>query len=137
MSATALHLGTRMHAVRMRRFALAATAYGLCLPLMGIAAALGLVPLHVVFEIAAIALAVNAVVYSLFRSGRNERFVDPSLTWLQIVLATLVVMYATYHFDSNRAAALMICLVVLSFGAFRFSTREFMLASGLVLAAYA
>jgi diguanylate cyclase (GGDEF)-like protein len=126
-----------MHAVRMRRFALAATAYGLCLPLMGIAAALGLVPLHVVFEIAAIALAVNAVLFTLFRTGRNERFVDPSLTWLQIVLATMVVMYATYHFDSNRAVALMICLVVLSFGAFRFSTREFMLASGLVLAAYA
>jgi diguanylate cyclase (GGDEF)-like protein len=67
----------------------------------------------------------------------NERFDDPSLTWLQIALATLVVMYATYHFDSQRSLPLMILLVVLSFGAFRFTTREFLLAAGIQLAAYA
>jgi diguanylate cyclase (GGDEF)-like protein len=137
MSAAALHLGSRMHAVRMRRFALAATAYGLCLPLMGIAHLLGLVAFAVVVQIAAMAIVFNVGLYLVFRTGANERFVDPSLTWLQIVLAMLVVMYATYHFDSNRTVALMICLVVLSFGAFRFSTREFLLASGMMLAAYA
>ena len=31
----------------------------------------------------------------------------------------------------------MVCLLVLSFGAFRFTTREFLLASGFVLAGYA
>jgi diguanylate cyclase (GGDEF)-like protein len=127
----------RVHAVRMRRFLLAAAAYGMCLPLLAIANALGLVSLSVVFQIAGAAVAVNVVLYAIFRTGYNERFADPSLTWLQIMLAIGVVMYATYHFDSNRGLALMIVLVVLSFGAFRFTTRDFVLASLLTLAAYA
>jgi diguanylate cyclase (GGDEF)-like protein len=121
----------------MRRFLLAASAYGICLPLLVIANALGLISPWVVFEIALVAVTVNVVLYVMFRTGWNERFADPSLTWLQIMVAIGVVMYATYHFDSNRGLTLMIVLVVLSFGAFRFSTREFMLASLLTLAAYA
>jgi diguanylate cyclase (GGDEF)-like protein len=125
------------HAVRLRRFFLAASAYALCLPLLGIAHALGLVPMRIVVQISAAAVAVNVVLFVLFRGGWNERFADPSLTWLQIVLAALVVMYAAYHFDSQRSLPLMILLVVLSFGSFRFSTREFLLAAGVLLAGYA
>jgi len=126
-----------MHAVRMRRFLLAASAYAMCLPLLLIANLLGLVQIRVVAEVALVALAVNVVLFVIFRSGYNERFEDPSLTWLQIILAIGVVMYAAYHFDSNRVIPLMITLVVLSFGAFRFTTRQFIMASLLVLAAYA
>jgi predicted signal transduction protein with EAL and GGDEF domain len=77
------------------------------------------------------------VLYFLFHSGLNERFEDPSLTWLQVVIGTLVIMYVAYHSDSNRGIPLMLSLVVLAFGTFRFSTREFLVASGLVLAGYA
>jgi hypothetical protein len=137
-AAAALQFGVgSKHAVRMRRFLLAASAYALCLPLLGIAHALGLVPLRIVTQIGAVAVTVNVVLFVLFRSGWNERFADPSLTWLQIVLAALVVMYAAYHFDSQRSLPLMILLVVLSFGSFRFSTREFLLAAGVLLAGYA
>ena len=50
---------------------------------------------------------------------------------------TTVLMYVVYHFDHDRGLALMMCLVILAFGTFRFNTRQFMLAAGLVLAGYA
>jgi len=125
------------HGVRVRRFLLAASAYGCCLPLLAIAHLLGLVPLKTVLEIAAAMLVTNVALYSLFHTGLNERFRDPSLTWLQVLSATAVLMYAVFQFDQERGLALMMCLVVLAFGTFRFSTREFFIAAGVVLAGYA
>jgi diguanylate cyclase (GGDEF)-like protein len=136
-AAAALYVGDGKNAVRMRRFLLAASAYAICVPLLGIAHALGLVPMRVVSEVAIVAVAVNVVLFALFRSGVNERFDDPSLTWLQILCAGFVVLYAAYHFDTQRSLPLMILLVVLSFGTFRFSTREFLVAAGALLAGYA
>jgi len=121
----------------MRRFLLAASAYATCLPLLAIAHGLGLAPMSVVLQVGVAAFVVNAVLFVIFRSGWNDRFDDPSLTWLQILLAAFVVMYAAYHFDSQRSLPLMILLVVLMFGTFRFTTREFMVATGILLAGYA
>jgi diguanylate cyclase (GGDEF)-like protein len=137
MSAAALYSGGSKHAVRMRRFFLAASAYATCLPLLAIAHGLGLAPLSVVVQVSVAAVLVNAILFVLFRSGWNERFADPSLTWAQVFLAGFVVMYAAYHFDSQRALPLMILLVILMFGTFRFTTREFLLAAGVLLAGYA
>jgi len=123
-------------AVRLRRFYLAASAYAVCLPLLAIARALDLVPLVPTLAVAGLMVAVNAVFLVVLRTGLNERFTDPSLTWAQVVAAIVVLMFAVYHFDKERGIALMMCLVVLAFGAFRFSTREFMVASGIVLAGY-
>ncbi len=123
--------------VRLRRFYLAGAAYGVGVPMLLIANVLGLVALAPVIEIVALMAFANAVVYALLRSGVNERFTDPSLTWLQIVLAIFVLMVCVYHFDKERGVALMMCLVILAFGSFRFTTREFFTASGVVLAGYA
>jgi diguanylate cyclase (GGDEF)-like protein len=125
------------HSVRVRRFLLAAGAYGACLPLLAVAHALGLVEARTVIEVGGAMIAVNLAIYLLFHTGLNERFRDPSLTWMQMVTAIAVLMYAVYHFDQERGLALMMCLVVLTFGTFRFSTREFFTAAGLVLAGYA
>jgi diguanylate cyclase (GGDEF)-like protein len=125
------------HAVRVRRFLLAAGVYAACVPLLFIAHALELIPLATAIEVSAMMLGVNAAVYVVFHFRWNERFRDPSLTWFQIASGIAVLMYGVYHFDHERGLALMMCLVVLSFGTFRFSPREFVLASGLVLAGYA
>ena len=125
------------HAVRVQRFLMAAAAYSVCVPLLAMAHLLGLIPVRHVVEITAAMLAANVAIYFLFHTGLNERFRDPSLTWLQTMSATLVLMYAVYHFDRERGLALMLCLVVLAFGAFRFTTREYFTATGVVLAAYA
>jgi diguanylate cyclase (GGDEF)-like protein len=88
--------------------------------------------------LAAIAMivAVNGGLYAMFMTRLNERLADPSLTWPQIMLGNGVLMYVVYHFDHDRGLALMLCLVILSFGTFRFNTRQFLLASGFVLASY-
>ena len=127
----------RLHAVRVRRFYLAAAAYGICAPLFVVAHLLGLVSFPAMVQIIAIGIAVNVGLYVTFMKRWNERFEDPSLTGLQMALAIGLVMYAVYQFDRDRGLALMICLVVLSFGAFRFTTRQFLVSTGMVLAAYA
>ncbi len=128
MTAATLHLGNSKQAVRLRRFLMAAAAYGVCIPLLAFANWLGFIPLR------AVSVAIGAL---LFRTNLNERFKDPSLTWLQTVAATVVLMYIVYHADLDRGLALMMCLLVLAFGAFRFTTREFLNAAGIVIAAYA
>ena len=137
MTVAALQHPRSKQAVRVRRFLLAAGAYAACVPLLAVASLLGMIPARHAIEIVIAMAAVNAALYFLFRAGLNERFADPSLTWLQTLAATAVLMLAVYHFDRERGLALMMCLVVLAFGTFRFSTREFFTAAGVVLAGYA
>jgi diguanylate cyclase (GGDEF)-like protein len=125
------------HAVRVRRFFLAAAVYAACLPLLFIGATLGLITTPHAFETALAIVAVNAAIYLLFRTRLNDRFADPSLTWLQVSCGIALVMLASFHFEAERGVALGVCLVVLTFGTFRFSTREFITAAGIVLAGYA
>ncbi len=124
-------------AVRLRRYHLAAAAYAVCMPLLWIGSVLGLIEARAAWTVAGLMVAVNAAIYALFRTHLNERFGDPSLTWLQVIAANLVLMVAVYHLDQNRSIALMISLVILAFGVFRFTTREFVTAAGVVLASYA
>ncbi len=123
--------------VRLTRYLMALGAYAVCVGLLGIAHALGLVPARPAIIAGIAMLVANAVVFALIRSGLNERFADPSLTWLQVICAIAVIMYVTYYSDHDRGVPLMVSLLVLSFGAFRFTMREFLLASGIVLAGYA
>jgi diguanylate cyclase (GGDEF)-like protein len=123
-------------ALRIRRFLMASASYVAGVALMGLAYAFGFVALRPALAIAGVALAVNAGIYLLFRTRLNLRFKDPSLTWLQIVLATSTVMASVFVLDQGRAAALILCPVIMMYGVFRFSTREFMVASAFVLTSY-
>jgi diguanylate cyclase (GGDEF)-like protein len=124
-------------AVRTQRFFLAAAAYGVSGVLLAIAYHLRLIAAGPAIAAAVLMVAVNVAVYLALRFGLNERLVDPSLTWVQIAAGVGVLMFVTYHFDRDRGLALMVSLLVLSFGAFRFNTREFLRAAGLVLVGYA
>ena len=124
-------------AVRMRRFVMASASYLAGIPLLLLAHALGFVALAPALAIIAAVLVVNAGLYLLFRTGVNLRFADASLTWPQIIVATTLVMASAYALDHERGAALVLCPVLLTFGMFRFTTRQFMAASGFVLASYA
>src|SRR4029453_11323795 len=123
-------------ALRIRRFLMASASYVAGVALMGLAYAFGFVALRPALAIAGVALAVNAGIYLLFRTRLNLRFKDPSLTWLQIVLATSTVMASVFVLDQGRGAALILCPVIMMYGVFRFSTREFMVASAFVLTSY-
>jgi diguanylate cyclase (GGDEF)-like protein len=82
-------------------------------------------------------VAVNLGFYVVFRSGLNMKFADPSLTRAQVLTAVTVLMFAVYSFDEGRAMVLNLALVVLTFGVFRFTTREFVRTALWILAGYA
>ncbi len=123
--------------VRTRRFLLASSVYAVSLPLLYFAHVIGLIAFAPMLVAAFAMLGVNAALYLMFRSGANERFADPSLTWLQTVAASVVLLYVVYSFDRERNLALFMCLVVFLFGAFRFTAREFFMAVLQFLAGYA
>src|SRR5262245_55036350 len=123
-------------AVRLRRFVMASASYLAGIPLLFLAYKLGFVELAPALAIIAVVVAINSCLYILFRSGMNLRFADPSLTWPQIIAATTMVMVSAYTLDADRGAALVLCPVLLTFGMFRFTTRQMLAASGLVLTGY-
>ncbi len=129
--------GRNRQQVRWRRFVLGAAAYAISLALLVIAHGLQLIALGPTLGAAAAMLAVNAAFMAAFRTDFNERFHDPSLTWPQVLAGTAILMFVVYHFDRDRGLAAMTIMLVLSFGAFRFNTRQFMTAAGVALAGYA
>jgi diguanylate cyclase (GGDEF)-like protein len=124
-------------AARVRRFFLASATYLAGMPLMLLAHALGFVALVPALVTIFAIVAVNVGFYLLFRTRLNLRFADPSLTWPQMMAATAMVMASAFALDQDRAVALICTPVLLMFGVFRFTTRQFMAAAGLVLACYA
>jgi diguanylate cyclase (GGDEF)-like protein len=129
--------GDPRQSVRLRRFLLATVIYGVCLPLLMLACLFGMVARDPALLIAGLMVAVNLGFYLTFRTGLNLRFEDPSLTRAQVVAANAVLMFAVYSFDQGRAMVLNLALVILTFGVFRFTTREFVRTSLQILAGYA
>jgi len=129
--------GNPRQSVRLRRFLLASATYAICVPLLGLAYAFKLIALGPALLVTAAMAAVNLGFYLAFRTGLNLRFEDPSLTRAQVFLANAVLMFAVYSFDQGRAIVLNLAMVILTFGVFRFTTREFVRTALLILASYA
>ena len=123
--------------VRWRRFVLGTAAYGISLVLLFIAHALDLIALQPTLITAALMIVVNGAFMVAFRTDFNKRFDDPSLTWPQVLAGTAILMFVVYNADRERGLAAMTIMLVLSFGAFRFNTRQFLTATGIALAGYA
>jgi diguanylate cyclase (GGDEF)-like protein len=124
-------------AVRTRRFVMASASYVAGIALILLAWRLGFVQSRAMLAIIGLVLIVNGGVYLLFRTRANLRFADPSLTGPQIALATSMVMASAFALDQGRAAALILCPVIMMYGMFRFTRRQFMAASAFMLASYA
>jgi GGDEF domain-containing protein len=129
--------GDPRQSVRLRRFLLASATYAICLPLLLLAWVLGMIEREPALLVAAAMIAANLGFYAVFRSGLNMKFADPSLTRVQVLAAVTVLMFAVYSFDDGRAMVLNLALVVLTFGVFRFTTREFVRTALWILAGYA
>ncbi|WP_165443856.1 sensor domain-containing diguanylate cyclase [Pseudomonas jilinensis] len=74
--------------------------------------------------------------YWLIRSGRNLRYRDPSLTSGQIIVATLLLTYLLAYLGSFRGSLIMVYPIILMFGVFQLSRREFLSHSLLALTGY-
>lgn len=81
-------------------------------------------------------LSCNGLVYTLIRSGYNKKFRDPSLTLLQMVIATFWVMVIAYYADAMRPLVLLTYLVVFIFGLFRLDVWQFLFLSAFAVINY-
>lgn len=81
-------------------------------------------------------IATNVVFYFLFRTGLNRRFKDPSLTMLQMTLATVWTMVMAYCLDQGRGIMLLLYMVVFTFGTFKLNFRQFCILSAIALTGY-
>ncbi len=129
--------GDPEQAERLRRFMLASAAYAICIPLVWLASKFNLIAREPAWMLVAMMVVVNLGLYTVFRAGLNRKFTDPNLTWAQVFVGNVVVMYAVYSFDQGRAVVLNLSLVVLTFGVFHFTTREFVKTALQILAGYA
>jgi len=82
-------------------------------------------------------LATNIILYAMIRTGLNKRFKDPSLTLLQIVIATFWAMVIVYYANSFRSEVLLLYMTVFMFGLFRLNARQFLFLSVFAVASYA
>jgi diguanylate cyclase (GGDEF)-like protein len=126
----------KTQAIRISRFLMSATAYVLSFFLVCLSYWLGYLEGWVV-AVVAVAICINCcVLYAWIRSGLNLRMADPSLTMIQMFVATLVIMVSIYNANHVRGPFLIIYLIVFLFGIFRLNTRQFMALTVFVLLSY-
>jgi diguanylate cyclase (GGDEF)-like protein len=82
-------------------------------------------------------IACNLLIYTLIRSGYNKKFKDPSLTLLQMIIATFWVMVIAFYADSMRSLVLLTYFVVFIFGLFRLNVWQFLFLSAFAVVNYA
>ncbi|SMQ30870.1 diguanylate cyclase (GGDEF) domain-containing protein [Pseudomonas helmanticensis] len=118
----------------LKRFALAAATYGLALLLLWLAFFTG----HYDQTLSSVAIGSALVVISqaslfvLFWTGRNQRFADPSLTEVQVLLGLGWQTWLIAHLDEARGAFLVFYVLILLFGLFHLSRRAFIRCALLV-----
>ncbi len=125
--------------LRIKRFMMAAASYVMWLALSYLCVYQGLAraPLGVFFVSTMIIIVLNTGIYFIFRTGLNKRFNDPSLTLLQMMIATVWCMVIVYYADKARSIMLILYLVVFVFGLFRLRVKQFLFLSVFAVANYA
>ncbi len=123
-------------ALRLSRFFISLGIYTLNVSLSYLAYKTGLMGLTVLYWNLIIILVFNTILYIIFRSGLNLRLKDPSMTSIQICLASIVVMYAIFFVHEARGILCSVYILILLFGTFRLDTRQFLEVSCFILMTY-
>ncbi|KUG23616.1 hypothetical protein ASZ90_006602 [hydrocarbon metagenome] len=123
-------------ALRLRRFFVTFVIYALNISISCFAYLAGIIDLQALYGLGIILLAINVVMFIIFRTGLNLRMSDPSLTTIQMCVAILVVMYAMYYGYKAQSLLFSIYILILLFGIFRLYTGQFLLVSGFALLTY-
>jgi diguanylate cyclase (GGDEF)-like protein len=124
-------------AVRIRIFWMAAGSYLVGYLVLIVSYFLGVIGPQPLEYLALPFLLPNIAFYTLFRTGLNLRFKEPSLTAPQIVVATLVIMYIVYLAEQVRPLILMFYLILFLFGLLRLTTRQLLGIGCFAMATYA
>ncbi len=125
--------------MRIKRFLIALASYFVFCCLVWVSFSLGLthVPLNVLVWSQTGILASNIFIYVLLRTGWNKKFKDPSLTLLQITIATFWTMEVLYYAETTRSVGILLYLVIFIFGLFKLNVRQFLFLSFCTIAGYA
>ena len=123
-------------ALRLSRFFEALAIYILNISISYFAYLAGIMALQALYGFWIIILAINIILYILFRTGLNLWMSDPSITFIQMCAANLVVMYGIYYIYELRGFLLSMYIVILLFGIFRLYTRQFLFVSAFALLTY-
>ncbi|MGB5217656.1 MAG: PAS domain S-box protein [Smithella sp.] len=129
----------KQQALRIKRFFIGFASYFIFCALIVFSFLLGLtqVPLPVLVFSQFGILTCNVLIYVMIRTGFNKRFQDPSLTLLQISIATFWAMEVLYYAGPTREAVLLLYLVIFVFGLFKLNVRQFLFLSLYTIAGYA
>lgn len=95
------------------------------------------ISLQVLFGLAGLMLLTNSLLFLVFISGLNRRFKDPSLTFVQIFLATIYFLAGCYLLSPElRGIMFLIYYSVLIFGLFILEIRHYLILSSVVVLGY-
>ncbi|WP_292931856.1 response regulator [Noviherbaspirillum sp.] len=123
-------------AARTHNHLIAAGSFLLTMALLIVCSALGILSNTAVLQSAALVMLSYLAFYLAFRSGLNRGFIDPSLTDLQMLNASFVVLYTLYAAEEGRAALLAVLPMILLFGVPRLSMRALLTHAVGMLTAY-
>ena len=128
-----------LQSLLLKRFGMAVASYALVLLLLWVAVWTGIFSggLQAALLCTGLVVASQLVFYALLRSGRNLRFVDPSLTEAQILVGLLLHTALLAQLDGARGSLLMFYLIILMFGVFQLRPRVFMRCAAIAFFAFA
>jgi diguanylate cyclase (GGDEF)-like protein len=123
----------------LKRFGMAVASYALMLVLLWVAVWVGIysgTPASAL-TCSALALVSQLGFYLLFRSGRNLRLRDPSLTEAQILVGLALHTLLLAQLDTARGSLLMFYLIILMFGVFQLRPPVFVRCAAIAFFAFA
>jgi diguanylate cyclase len=117
----------RLQSLLFKRFGMAVATYALTALLCVVAMLSGLLQASVpaALLIGVLVTASQLCFFALFRSGKNLRFKDPSLTEAQVLMALVWLTLLLAQFDEGRGSLLVVYLLILLFGVFELPPRVF------------
>ncbi|HEV2610733.1 MAG TPA: diguanylate cyclase [Noviherbaspirillum sp.] len=123
--------------LRLKRFLIASGAYAMNMCFVLVCWAMDYFTTSEVTGYVLLVLAINVGIYLTIRTDFNKRFADPSLTFVQLALASLSGLYLMYFGDAVRSTFLLLGVAAFVFGMLRFKTRGFIYLSAFILGGYA
>ncbi|MNF61263.1 putative diguanylate cyclase YdaM [compost metagenome] len=123
----------------LKRFILATGTYALALLLLWLAVLSGHYQGSVMGAVigTVLVMACQSLLFTLFYTGRNLRFADPSLTEVQVLLGIGWQSWLIAYLDSARGAFLVFYVLILLFGLFHLPRRTFVRCAALVFFSFA
>jgi diguanylate cyclase (GGDEF)-like protein len=115
--------------LRARRLGMSFASYMVTLSIVIYCWWQGMIPFRLVAEFLVACLLINSVFWYLIHTGRNLKFLDPSMTSAQMIVSLLPPLWVMAFLDAGQARAifLLIAIVPMLFGILALSTRQFIM----------